>query len=119
MITSVLGQAGGGGEFLIQIFPFILIFAIIYFLIIRPQQKRAADHRKMVDNVRRGDTVVTSCGIVGKVTKVLEDSSNEIVIEIADGVRVRIIRSTLSDVRSKSEPVPAGKEGDKAGGGSN
>lgn len=118
MITSVLAQMGGSGDFLIQIFPFILIFAIIYFLIIRPQQKRAADHRKMVESVRRGDIVVTSGGIVGKVTKVQEDSG-EISVEIAEGVKVKVIRSTLSEVRSKGEPVPSTKEGEKAGGGSN
>ena len=107
LITPAYAQtAGGGGEnILITIFPFIIVFVIIYFLIIRPQQKRAREHAAMVGAVRRGDTVVTAGGLIGKVTRVGED--NEIQIEIADGVRVRAIKSTLSDVRSKSEPVPA------------
>jgi preprotein translocase subunit YajC len=107
--TAYAQTGGGGGDFLIQIFPFILIFAIIYFLIIRPQQKRVKDHKLMIGGVRRGDTVVTSGGIVGKVTRVFDDS-DEILVEIADGVRVKVVRGTLSDVRSKSEPVPAAGE---------
>jgi len=109
VITPAFAQAAGGGgsaDFLIQLFPFILIFFIIYFLILRPQRKRVEDHRKMVEGVRRGDTVVTAGGIVGKVTKVL-DSGDEIEVEIADNVKVKVLKSTLSNVRSKTEPVPA------------
>ncbi|MDP2125720.1 MAG: preprotein translocase subunit YajC [Parvibaculum sp.] len=97
---------GGGGtsEFLISLFPFIALFAIMYFLILRPQQKRMRLHREMVANVRRGDVVVTAGGLVGKIVKV-EDA--EVQVEIADGVRVRVVKTTLTDVRSKSEPVPA------------
>ncbi|MBX3495774.1 MAG: preprotein translocase subunit YajC [Parvibaculum sp.] len=97
---------GGGGtsEFLISLFPFIALFAIMYFLILRPQQKRMRLHREMVANVRRGDVVVTAGGLIGKVVKV-EDA--EVQVEIADGVRVRVVKTTLTDVRSKSEPVPA------------
>ena len=97
---------GGGGtsEFLISLFPFIALFAIMYFLILRPQQKRMRLHREMVANVRRGDVVVTAGGLVGKIVKV-EDA--EVHVEIADGVRVRVVKTTLTDVRSKSEPVPA------------
>ncbi|MEQ8283989.1 MAG: preprotein translocase subunit YajC [Parvibaculum sp.] len=97
---------GGGGtsEFLISLFPFIALFAIMYFLILRPQQKRMRLHREMVANVRRGDVVVTAGGLIGKVAKV-EDA--EVQVEIADGVRVRVVKTTLTDVRSKSEPVPA------------
>ncbi|MDO8840315.1 MAG: preprotein translocase subunit YajC [Parvibaculum sp.] len=97
---------GGGGtsEFLISLFPFIALFAIMYFLILRPQQKRMRLHREMVANVRRGDVVVTAGGLVGKIVKV-EDT--EVQVEIADGVRVRVVKTTLTDVRSKSEPVPA------------
>jgi len=97
---------GGGGtsEFLISLFPFIALFAIMYFLILRPQQKRMRLHREMVANVRRGDVVVTAGGLIGKVAKV-EDT--EVQVEIADGVRVRVVKTTLTDVRSKSEPVPA------------
>lgn len=83
----------------------IIMFAIIYFLMIRPQNKRMKAHRAMVEGVQKGDTVVTSGGLVGKVTKVKED--NEIVVEIAEGVKVTVIKSTLSDVRIKGEPVKA------------
>lgn len=98
------GSAGGGSEFLVQLFPFIALFAIMYFLVLRPQQRRVKEHKEMVNAVRRGDTVVTSGGIIGKVSKAEE---NEVVVEIAEGVKIRVIKSTLSEVRSKSEPVPA------------
>ncbi|WP_439498560.1 preprotein translocase subunit YajC [Bosea sp. (in: a-proteobacteria)] len=83
--------------------PFVLIFVIMWFLIIRPQQKRVKSHQEMIKNVRRGDTVVTSGGIVAKVSKVIDDG--EIEAEIADGVRVRLVKGMIQDVRSKSEPV--------------
>lgn len=108
MITPAFAQAAQGAaepNFLFQLLPFILIFGIIYFLILRPQKKRMEDHRKMVEGVRRGDTVVTSGGIVGKVSKVLE-GTDEIEVEIADNVKVKVVKTTLSSVRSKSEPVP-------------
>lgn len=90
---------------LVQTFIMIgLLFGIMYFFMIRPQQKRLREHREMVSAIRRGDTVVTSGGIVGKVTKVVDDS--EALVEIAEGVRVRIIKQTVTDVRSKSEPAP-------------
>ena len=84
--------------------PLIFIFAIMYFLLIRPQQQRMKQHKQMVDNVRRGDTVVTAGGIVGRVTKV-DDA--EISVEISDGVQVRVIKATLSEVRAKSQPADA------------
>jgi preprotein translocase subunit YajC len=83
--------------------PFVLIFVIMYFLILRPQQKRAKQHQEMVKNLRRGDNVITSGGLVGKVTKVVDDDQVE--IEIADGVRVRQVKSMIADVRVKGEPV--------------
>lgn len=83
--------------------PLILIFAIMYFLLIRPQQKKVKEHKAMVGAVRRGDQIVTQGGLIGKVTKVKED--NELEVEIADGVKVRVVQSTLADVRSKSEPA--------------
>ncbi|MBJ6125499.1 preprotein translocase subunit YajC [Microvirga splendida] len=91
---------------ILQFVPFILIFVIMWFLIIRPQQRRVKAHQEMIKNVRRGDTVVTSGGIIGKVTKVTEDAA-DIEVEIADGVRVKVARAMISDVRSKSEPVKA------------
>jgi preprotein translocase subunit YajC len=85
------------------VLPFVLIFVIMYFLILRPQQKRAKQHQEMVKNLRRGDNVITSGGLVGKVTKVVDDDQVE--IEIADGVRVRQVKSMVADVRVKGEPV--------------
>ena len=87
-------------NFLTSFVPIIAIFAIMYFLMIRPQQQRMKQHREMVDNVRRGDTVVTAGGIVGKVAKVKDDQ--EILVDIADDVQVRVLKSTLSEVRVKS-----------------
>ena len=97
------GGAGGDGGMLMSLLPFILIFVIMYFLILRPQQKRAKQHQEMVKNVRRGDTVITNGGLIGKVTKVVDD--DQIEIEIADDVRIRQLRSMLTDVRAKGEPV--------------
>jgi preprotein translocase subunit YajC len=103
LITPAYAQgAAGGGDFFIQIMPFLLIFVIMYFLIIRPQQRRLKEHREMVGSLRRGDTVVTAGGLVGKVTKVDE---SEIQVELAQNVRVKVVRSTVSEVRSKTEPV--------------
>ena len=86
-----------------QFLPLILIFAIMYFLLIRPQQKKVKEHAAMVEALRRGDQVVTQGGIIGKVVKVKEDG--EIEVEIADGVKVRIIQSTIATVVSKTEPA--------------
>jgi preprotein translocase subunit YajC len=94
---------GGGGEMIMSLLPFVLIFVIMYFLILRPQQKRVKTHQEMVKNVRRGDTVVTSGGLIGKVAKVVDDDQLE--VEIADGVKVRQMRSMVSEVRAKGEPV--------------
>ena len=104
-VTPAYAQTGaaGGADILIQIVPFLLIFVIMYFLIIRPQQRRAKEHREMIANVRRGDTIVMSGGLIGKVTKVVDD--NELEVEIADGVKVRSARSMIADVRAKGEPV--------------
>lgn len=97
---------GGGSEMITQLLPFALIFVIMYFLILRPQQKRVKTHQEMVKNVRRGDTVVTNGGLIGRVAKVVDD--NEIEIEIADDVRIRQSRSMIAEVRSKGEPVKEG-----------
>ncbi|MEA2944794.1 MAG: preprotein translocase subunit YajC, partial [Alphaproteobacteria bacterium] len=88
---------------LTSLLPFVLIFVIMYFLILRPQQKRVKQHAEMVKNVRKGDTVVTSGGLVGRITKVIDDDTIE--VEVADGVRVRQMRSMVSDVRAKGEPL--------------
>ena len=85
---------------LINIAPFVAIFAIFYLFVIRPQQQRAKQHRDMLDNLRRGDTVVTAGGVVGKVSKVKDDG--EVMVEVADGVQIRVIKATLGEVRSKT-----------------
>ena len=90
---------------LVQFVPFVLIFVIMWFLIIRPQQRRAKQHADMIKAVRRGDTVVTTGGIVGRVTRVTDDP--EIEVEIADGVRVKLVRTMIAEVRTKGEPVKA------------
>ena len=107
-ITPAYAQAAGGGEpsFLVSMLPLILIFVIFYFLLIRPQQKRAREHAQMVQNLRRGDQVVTAGGVIGKVTRVGE--GDEIEVEIADGVRVKVVRNTISAVLSKTEPAKEG-----------
>jgi preprotein translocase subunit YajC len=97
-IGGLLGPAGIG-----SILPFVLIFVILYFLVIRPQRAKQRQHQEMVANVRRGDTVVTTGGLIGKVAKVVDEG--ELQIELAEGVRVRVVRSMISDVRAKGEPV--------------
>jgi preprotein translocase subunit YajC len=93
-------------EGLASLIPLILIFFIMYFLLIRPQQKKLKEHQAMVAALRRGDQVVTAGGLIGKVTKV-KDGENEIEVELAAGVNVRVIRSTISSVLSKTEPAKA------------
>lgn len=100
--AQAAGGAGGAAAFA-QFIPLVLIFAIMYFLLIRPQQKKLKDHQAMVGALRRGDLVVTAGGIRGKVTKVFDDADAE--VEIADGVKVRVVKSTISNVVSKTEPA--------------
>ncbi len=100
---NIIGQAAGSS--LAQFLPLVLIFAIMYFLMIRPQQKKMKEHKAMIAAVRRGDKVVTAGGVFGKVAKVGDDGVLD--VEIADGVKIQVIGSTLSDVVSK--PVPADK----------
>jgi preprotein translocase subunit YajC len=108
VITPAYAQAAaapGGSDILVQMMPFVLIFIIMYFLLIRPQQKRVKAHQEMIKNVRRGDTVVLNSGMIGKVTKVIDD--NEAEVEIADNVKVKVVKSMIADVRNKTEPAPA------------
>ena len=93
------GSAAAFGSFV----PLILIFGIMYLLLIRPQQKKLKEHRAMIAAVRRGDQVVTAGGIVGKVSKVIDD--NEIEVEIASGVKVKVMKHTLSQILNKTEPT--------------
>ena len=107
-ITPAYAQAAGGaagGAAFMQFAPLILIFGIMYFLLIRPQQKKLKDHKAMIEALRRGDQVITGGGIVGKVAKVREDG--EVEVEIAEGVKVRVVKSTISHVVSKTEPAAA------------
>lgn len=101
--AQAAGGAGGGAAFA-QFIPLILIFAIMYFLMIRPQQKRVKAHREMVGALKKGDQIVTQGGIIGKVQSVRDD---ELEVEIATGVRVRVVRSTVAQVLSATAPVAA------------
>jgi preprotein translocase subunit YajC len=106
MIDAVYAQAAPGAfDYLNSlIIPTMLIIGIMYFLMIRPQQKRLKEHRDMIAAVRRGDMIVTGGGILGKVTKV---DDQELQVEIAEGVRIKVLRGTVSEVRTKGE-APAG-----------
>ena len=105
-VTPAYAQAAGGapaGFDLLQFLPLILIFVVFWFLLIRPQQKKMKVHRDMIAAIRRGDRVLTGGGIIGTVTKVLNDT--EVQVEIAEGVRVKVARATISEVLAKTEPA--------------
>ncbi|MGB3279549.1 MAG: preprotein translocase subunit YajC [Pseudorhodobacter sp.] len=102
--TPAYAQAAGGAMGTVtSLMPLILIFAIMYFLLIRPQQKKLKEHKAMVEALRRGDQVLTQGGIVGKVVKVADDGIVE--VEIAEGVKVKVIKHTIAQVMSKTEPA--------------
>ena len=107
LFTPAYAQTAGGSagamSGLAGIIPFILMFVIFYFLLIRPQQKRVKEHKQMVENLRRGDQVVTAGGIHGKVTKVGQEDEAE--LQISDSVRIRVVKSTIASVVSKTEPA--------------
>ena len=118
LISSAYAQAAGaapGGldSQLMSFLPLILIFVVFYFLLIRPQQKRMKQHKEMLGSVRRGDRVVTNGGIVGLVTKVI--NQDELQVEIADNVRVKVMRSMIASVVAKTEPADADDEEEPAG----
>ena len=103
-VTPAYAQSLGGGAGMVEmLLPFVLIFVIMYFLILRPQRQQLKRREEMLKAIRRGDTVVTNGGIVGKVTKVVDDG--EVELQIADGVKVRAMRSLIAEVRTKGEPV--------------
>ena len=107
-------DAGAGGLGGIEaLLPLVLIFVVFYFLLIRPQQKKMKEHKATLSAIRRGDKVVTGGGIVGTVTKVIDDL--EITVEIADGVKVRVQRGLISTVLSKTEPVKGDKKSESSG----
>lgn len=91
------------GGAIAQFVPLLLIFAIMYFLLIRPQQKKVKEHQAMVEALRRGDQIVTQGGLIGKVSKVKED--NEIEVELSENVKVRVVKSTVAQVLNKTEPA--------------
>jgi preprotein translocase subunit YajC len=104
LITPAYAQgAGGSSDVMGTLVPILLMFVIFYYLLFRPQQQRMKQHRAMIEAVKRNDTVVMSSGIIGKVTKTMENG--EIEVEIAQNTRVRVIKSMLADVRTKAEPA--------------
>jgi preprotein translocase subunit YajC len=113
LISTALAQEsggeGGGGlggpDMLTSLLPLVLIFVVFYFLMIRPQQKKMKEHRATVANLRRGDRVVTGGGLIGAVTRVINEA--EVQVEIADGVRVRVLKHTITSVLNKGDPAKA------------
>jgi len=110
------GAGGGGLDGLGGLLPLVLIFVVFYFLLIRPQQKKAKEHREVLANLRRGDRIVTNGGLLGTITRVPNDT--ELLVEIADGVKVRVLRGMVAESLSKSDPAPAkskdkGKDSDQ------
>lgn len=103
--AQAAGETAGAGALGSMLIPMVLVFAIMYFLIIRPQQKQVKVHKAMIEALRRGDQVVTQGGIIGKVHKVQEDGMVE--VEIADGVKVKVLRHTIQTVLNKTEPAAA------------
>lgn len=101
--AQAAGSAGPAGA-IMQFIPLILIFGIMYFLMIRPQQKRAKMHREMVSALKKGDQVITGGGLIGKVSSVRDD---EVEVEIATGVKVRVVRSSITQVLTATTPVAA------------
>lgn len=111
-VTQAFAQTGaatgGGSELLLSILPFVAVFAIMYFLIIRPQRQQMKKRNQMLENIRRGDQVVTGGGILGKVTKVLDNG--ELEVQISEQTKVRLLRAMISDVRVKGEPTAANQK---------
>lgn len=107
-ITPAFAQATGApgvGDFAGMILPLVAIMAVFYFLLIRPQQRKVKEHQEMLKKVAKGDTVITTGGLIGKVLKVVDD--NELQVEIGENIKVRVMRSGVADVRAKGEPVKA------------
>ena len=102
-VSPAYAQAAGGFSGVTSFVPLILIFAIMYFLMIRPQQKKVKQHRAMVEALRKGDQIVTAGGLLGKVTKVGGD--NEVEVQIATGVKVKVVQNTIQTVLNKTEPA--------------
>ncbi len=103
LLPSIYASGASAGFDIMQFVPLLLIFVIFYFLILRPQQKKARSHQEMVKALRKGDKVLTAGGIIGSVDKVISDT--EVSVEIADGVKVRVLRNTITDLVAKTQPV--------------
>jgi preprotein translocase subunit YajC len=112
-VSPAWAQGAGGGALdgLGGLLPLVLIFVVFYFLLIRPQQKKAKNHREVLATLRRGDRVVTNGGLIGTITRVPND--NELIIEVAEGVKVRVMRGMIAESMSKSDPAPAKSKGKK------
>lgn len=119
-ISTAWAQAGGGGggDIFTAMLPLVLIFAVFYFLLIRPQQKKVKTHQAMIGSLKRGDKIITGGGIHGTVTKILDDA--ECMVEIAEGVRIKIARGTITALLTPRDPAaaPVGAAANNAGGGS-
>ena len=117
LISMAYAQSAGGSVFdqtaMVQFLPLVLIFVVFYFLLIRPQQQKVKQHKELIAGVRRGDRVVTGGGIIGMVTKVFSNKEDEVQVEIADGVRVRVVKSTIAAVTSRTEAAVGSRAGDK------
>jgi preprotein translocase subunit YajC len=114
LISPAYAQAAApaaGGDMFMSLLPLILVFAIFYFLLIRPQQNKMKQHRAMLENLKKGDQIVTSGGIVGKIARI-EQADNQLVVEIAPNVQVKVIRQTVADLLNK--PVPASGNDNRA-----
>lgn len=112
LISPAFAQSAGGGGDLTSLLPFVLIFVVFYFFLIRPQQKRAKEHREMVSQLRRGDKVITSGGLVGTVTKSVEGQET-VEVEIASDVKVNIMRNMIADKRDKNDKAKASAKAEK------
>lgn len=112
-VSPAWAQGAGGGALdgLGGLLPLVLIFVVFYFLLIRPQQKKAKAHREVLATLRRGDRIVTNGGLIGTITRVPND--NELIIEVAEGVKVRVMRGMIAESMSKSDPAPAKSKGKK------
>jgi len=110
LISPAYAQAAGGGssDMLLQFAPLALIFVVFYFILIRPQQQKAKQQRAMLGAIRRGDRIVTGGGLIGTVAKVVSD--DEVTVDLAENVRVRVVRSTITQVLAKTEPAKDAKD---------
>ena len=101
--AQAAGAPAGAGDFIGMILPLVLIMGVFYFLLIRPQQRKMKEHQEMLKKVAKGDTVVTSGGLIGKVIKVVDDG--ELQVEVGENVKVRVLRTGIAEVRARGEPV--------------